>query len=65
MIAWPHDLGEQLPVCGKNCIFEIVAVDSVPADALHASVLFAVVQRETAAVYIVTAELSDESVDPL
>ena len=65
LMAWLHDLGKQLAVCWKDCVFEIVAVDSVPADALHASVLFAVVQRETAAVYIVTAELSDESVDPL
>ena len=64
-MAWPHDLGKQLPVCGKNCIFEIVAVDSVPADALHASVFLAVVQQKAVAVYIVTAELFNEDVDPL
>ena len=46
LTAWLHDLGKQLPVCGKDCVFEIVAVDSVPADALHASVLFAVVQQK-------------------
>lgn len=42
-MAWLHDLGKQLAVCWKDCVFEIVAVDSVPADALYASVLLAVV----------------------
>lgn len=65
LMAWLHELGKQLPVCGKDCVFEIVAVDSVPADALHASVLLAVVQQKAVAVYIVAAELSDKSVDSL
>ena len=65
LMTWLHDLGKQLPVCRKDCIFEIVAVDSVPADALHASVLLAVVQQKAAAVHIIAAELSDEGVDPL
>ena len=65
LTAWLHDLGKQLPVCGKDCVFELVAVDSVPADALHASVLLAVVQQKAAAVYIVAAELSDKGVDLL
>ena len=64
-MVWPHDLGEQLPVCGKDCIFEIVAVDPVPADALRTRVLLAVIQQQTVAVYIVAAELFNESVDPL
>ena len=64
-MAWLHDLGKQFPVCGKDCVFEIVAVDSVPADALYASVLLAVVQQKAIAVYIVAAELSDKGVDPL
>ena len=65
LTAWLHDLGKQLPVCGKDCVFEIVAVDSVPADALHASVLLAVIQQKAVAVYIVATELSDKGVDPL
>lgn len=65
LMAWLHDLGKQLPVCGKDCIFEIVAVDPVPADALHTAVLFAVVQQKAVAVYIVAAELFNEGVDPL
>ena len=64
-MVWPHDLGEQLPVCGKDCVFEIVAVDPVPADALHASVLLAVVQQKAVAVYIVATELFNEGVDLL
>ena len=65
LTAWLHDLGKQLPVCGKDCVFEIVAIDSVPADALHASVLLAVVQQKAVAVYIVAAELFNEGIDPL
>ena len=65
LTAWLHDLGKQLPVCGKDCIFEIIAVDSVPADALHASVLLAVIQQQAVAVYIVAAELFNEGIDPL
>ena len=65
LTAWLHDLGKQLPVCGKDCVFEIAAVDSVPADALHASVLLAVVQQKAVAVYIVAAELFNEGIDPL
>ena len=64
-MAWLHDLGKQLAVCEKDCIFEIVAIDPVPADALHASVLLAVVQQKAVAVYIVAAELSDKGVDSL
>jgi len=64
-MVWPHDLGEQLPVCGKDCIFEIVAVDPVPADALRTRVLLAVIQQQTVAVYIVAAELFNEGVDLL
>ena len=64
-MVWPHDLGEQLPVCGKDCIFEIVAVDPVPADALRTRVLLAVIQQQTVAVYIVSAELFNEGVDLL
>ena len=60
-----HNLGKQLPVCGKDCVFEIIAVDSVPADALHASVLLAVIQQQAVAVYIVAAKFFDEGVDPL
>lgn len=65
LMAWLYDLGKQLPVCRKDCIFEIVTVDSIPADALHASVLLAVVQQKAVAGCIVAAELSDKSVDPL
>ena len=65
LTAWLHDLGKQLPVCGKDCIFEIIAVDSIPADALHASVLLAVIQQQAVAIYIVAAELFDEGVDSL
>lgn len=65
LMAWLHDLGKQLPVCGKDCVFEIVAVDSVPADALYASVLLAVVQQKAVAIYIVAAELFDEGVNLL
>lgn len=65
LTAWLHDLGKQLPVCGKDCIFEIIAVDSIPADALHASVLLAVIQQQAVAVYIVAAELFNEGIDPL
>ena len=65
LMTWLHDLGKQLPVCGKDCVFEIVTVDSVPTDALHASMFLAVVQQKAVAVYIVAAELSDEGVDPL
>lgn len=64
-MVWPHDLGEQLPVCGKDCIFEIVAVDPVPADALRTRVLLAVIQQQTVAVYIVATELFNEGVDLL
>ena len=64
-MAWLHDLGKQLPVCRKDCVFEIAAVDPVPADALHASVLLAVIQQKAVAVYIVATELSDKGVDPL
>ena len=64
-MAWLHDFGKQLPVCGKDCVFEIAAVDSVPADALYASVLLAVVQQKAVAVHIVAAEPSDECIDPL
>ncbi len=60
-----HNLGKQLPVCGKDCVFEIAAVDSVPADALYASVLLAIVQQKAIAVYIVAAELFNEGIDPL
>ena len=60
-----HNLGKQRPVCGKDCVFEIAAVDSVPADALYASVLLAVVQQKAIAVYIVAAELFNEGIDPL
>lgn len=55
-----HDLGKQLPVCGKDCIFEIIAINPVPADALHTSMFLAVVQQQAAAVYIVATELSDK-----
>ena len=65
LTAWLHDLGKQLPVCGKDCVFEIVAVDSVPADALDTGMFLAVVQQKAAAVYIVAAELSDKGVDLL
>ena len=44
LTAWLHDLGKQFPVCGKDCIFEIIAINPVPADALHTSVFLAVVQ---------------------
>lgn len=64
-MTWLHDLGEQFPVCGKDCIFEIIAVDSIPADALHTGVFFAIVQQKTIAVYIVAAKFSDKGVDPL
>ena len=64
-MAWLHDFGKQLPVCRKDCVFEIAAVDSVPADALYASVLLAVVQQKAVAVHIVAAEPSDECIDPL
>ena len=64
-MAWLHDLGEQLPVCGKDCAFEIVAVDSVPADALHASVLFAVIQQKAVAIHIIAAKFFDECIDLL
>ena len=64
-MAWLHDLGKQLAVCWKDCVFEIVAVDSIPADALHTGVFFAVVQQKAVAVHIIAAELSDEGVDPL
>lgn len=60
-----HDLGEQLPVCWKDCVFEIIAVDSIPADALHASVFLAVVQQKAVTVHIITAEFFNEGVDPL
>ena len=65
LTAWLHDLGKQFPVCGKDCIFEIIAVDSIPADALHTGVFFAIVQQQAAAVYIVAAKFFDEGVDPL
>ena len=65
LMAWLHDLGKQLAVCGKDCIFEIVAVDSVPADALDTGMFLAVVQQKAVAVYIVATELSDKGVDPL
>ena len=60
-----HDLGKQFPICGKDCVFKIVAVDFVPTDALHAAMFLAVVQQKTIAVYIVAAKLFDEGVDPL
>ena len=60
-----HDLGKQLPVCGKDCVFEIVAVDSIPADALDTGMFLAVVQQKAAAVYIVAAKFFDEGVNPL
>ena len=65
LMTWLHDLGKQLPVCRKDCIFEIVAVDSVPADALDTGMFLAVVQQQAAAVYIVATELSDKGVDSL
>ena len=65
LTAWLHDLGKQFPVCGKDCIFEIIAVDSIPADALHASVLLAAIQQKAVAIYIVAAELFDEGVNLL
>lgn len=65
LTAWLHDLGKQLPVCGKDCVFEIVAVDSVPADALDTGMFLAVVQQQAAAIYIVAAELFDEGVNLL
>ena len=65
LTAWLHDLDKQLPVCGKDCVFKIVAVDFVPTDALHAAMFLAVVQQKTIAVYIVAAKLFDEGVDPL
>lgn len=64
-MTWLHDLGKQLPICWKDCAFEIVAVDSIPADALHTGVFFAIVQQQAAAVYIVAAKFFDEGVDPL
>ena len=60
-----HDLGKQLPVCGKDCVFEIVAVDSIPADALDTGMFLAVVQQKAAAVYIVASKFFDEGVNPL
>lgn len=65
LMAWLHDLGKQLAVCWKDCVFEIVAVDSIPADALHTGVFFAVVQQKAVAIYIVAAELFDEGVNLL
>ena len=64
-MAWLHDLGKQLPVCRKDCVFEIAAVDPIPADALHASVLLAVIQQKAVAIYIVAAELFDEGLNLL
>ena len=64
-MAWLHDLGKQFPVCGKDCIFEIIAINPVPADALRTRVLLAVIQQQTVAVYIVAAELFNEGVDLL
>lgn len=64
-MTWLHDLGKQLPVCRKDCIFEIVAVDPVPADALDTGMFLAVVQQKAAAVYIVAAKFFDEGVNPL
>lgn len=65
LTAWLHELGKQFPVCGKDCIFEIIAINPIPADALHTGVFFAIVQQQTAAVYIVAAKFFDEGVDPL
>ena len=65
LMTWLHDLAKQLPICRKDCIFEIVAVDSVPADALDTGMFLAVVQQKAVAVHIVAAELSDECIDPL
>ena len=60
-----HDLGKQLPVCRKDCVFEIAAVDPVPADALDTGMFLAVVQQKAAAVYIVASKFFDEGVNPL
>ena len=60
-----HDLGKQLPVCRKECVFEIVAVDSVPADALHTGMFLTVIQQKAITVRIVAAELFNEGVDLL
>ena len=60
-----HDLSKQFLVCWKDCVFEIVAVDPVPADALHAGMLLAVIQQKAITVHIIATKLFDESVDPL
>ena len=65
LMAWLHDLGKQLAVCWKDCVFEIVAVDSIPADALHAGVFFTVVRQKAVPVRIVAAELFNEGIAPL
>ena len=64
-MAWLHDLGKQFPVCGKDCVFEIVAVDSVSANALDTGMLLAVIQQKAITIHIVAAEFSDEGVDLL
>lgn len=65
LMTWLHDLGKQLPICRKDCIFEIVAVDSVPADALNAGVFFTVVRQKAVSIRIVAAELFNEGIAPL
>ena len=60
VLLWGTVMKQELG-CGKT----IVAVDPVPADALHASVLLAVIQQKTITVHIIAAELFDESVDLL
>lgn len=60
VLLWGTVMKQELG-CGKT----IVAVDSVPADALYASVLLAVIQQKAVAVYIVAADLFDEGVNLL
>ena len=55
----------QCIVCWEDCIFEIVAVDSVPADALNAGVFFTVVRQKAVSIRIVAAELFNEGIAPL
>jgi hypothetical protein len=54
-IASFHNICKQLFVSRQNCIFEIIAVNTVFADELNAVVLLAVVKQQAVTVYAVTA----------
>ena len=55
LTAWLHDLGKQLPVCGKDCVFEIVAVNARATDKLYTFVWLAVIQKDAVATVKATA----------